>query len=64
MQISSLPKWKKDAKEFNVSVNHNEDRGFQSSIPKPIMDLLGNPTSIKFVIKDKSIKLMAGDKDD
>lgn len=58
-----MPKWKKDAKEFKVSVNYNENRGFQSSIPKPIMDALGNPDNIKFVIQDKKIKLMSGDED-
>jgi hypothetical protein len=59
-----VPKWKKDAKEFKVSVNYNENRGFQSSIPKPIMDALGNPDNLKFIIKDNQIKLMSGDKED
>jgi hypothetical protein len=35
-----LPKWKQDATEFTVSINYNENRGFQSSIPKPIIDFL------------------------
>jgi len=48
-----MPKWKKDATEFTVSVNHNETRGYQSSIPKPVMDTLGNPDKITFVIKPK-----------
>lgn len=59
-----MPKWKKEAKEFTVGVNHNDRRGFQSSIPKPIMDILGNPDTIKFVIKDNKIKLMSGDEDE
>jgi hypothetical protein len=56
-----MPKWKKDAKEFEVGVNFVERRGYSSSIPKPIMDLLGNPDSIKFVIsKSNKIELVAG----
>ena len=57
-----MPKWKKDAKEFVVGVNYMKDRGYQSSIPKPIMDKLGKPESLKFVIKDddKTIQLVSG----
>jgi len=46
-----MPKWKRDATTFTVSVNYNESRGYQSSIPKPVMDALGNPDKITFVIK-------------
>ena len=53
-----MPKWKKDAKEFTVSVNFNEDRGYQSSIPKPIMDTLGDPDKVKFIINGKNIRIM------
>ena len=49
----TMPKWKKDATEFTVSVNHNETRGYQSSIPKPVMDALGNPDRITFLIRPK-----------
>lgn len=57
-----MPKWKKDAKEFIVGVNYMKDRGYQSSIPKPIMDKLGKPNSLKFVIADddKTIQLVSG----
>jgi len=48
-----MPRWKKDATEFTVGVNHNETRGYQSSIPKPVMDALGNPSRITFLIKPK-----------
>lgn len=53
-----MPKWKKDAKEFTVSVNYNDVRGYQSSIPKPIMDILGDPDAITFVINGKNIKII------
>jgi hypothetical protein len=56
-----MPKWKKNAKEFEVGVNYVENRGYSSSIPKPIIELLGNPDSIKFVInKGNKIELVAG----
>ena len=56
-QFNMLPKWKKDAKEFTVSVNYNEDRGYQSSIPKPIMDALGEPDRVTFVISGDTVTI-------
>ena len=53
-----MPKWKKGATEFTVSVNHNDVRGYQSSIPKPIMEVLGEPESITFVIKGSKKKIV------
>ncbi len=47
-----MPKWKKDAKEFEVGVNYVETRGYSSSIPKPIMELLDVPKRIKFIVQD------------
>jgi hypothetical protein len=55
-----MPRWKKDQKEFTVSVTYHEHRGYQSYIPKPIMQMLGNPNAIKFTIKNKKIELEAG----
>jgi len=55
-----LPRWKKGSDHFTVSVNHNETRGYQSSIPKPVMQALGNPSKITFLIKPKrKIELIA-----
>jgi hypothetical protein len=58
-----MPTWKKDAKEFEVGVNYVETRGYSSSIPKPIMNLLDNPKRIKFIIKDddKTIEVKSGE---
>ncbi len=53
-----MPKWKKNAKEFTVSVNFNEIRGYQSSIPKPIMDVLGDPEQVTFVVNGDRIKII------
>lgn len=52
-----MPKWKKNAKEFTVSVNYNESRGYQSSIPKPIIDMLGEPEEITFIVSGNSVKV-------
>lgn len=53
-----MPKWKQDETEFTVSVNYNELRGYQSSIPKPIIDHLNNPKKITFVIDKKLVKII------
>ena len=56
-----MGRWKKDAKEFVVGVNYVESRGASSSIPKPVIEQLGNPNSIKYVVNDdKSIQLVSG----
>jgi hypothetical protein len=55
-----LPKWKKDATEFEVSVTRHEHRGYQTYLPKPIMKRLGEPKTIKFLVKGKHIELEAG----
>ena len=60
----AMPKWKKDAKEFEVGVSFNDVRGAQSSIPKPVYDALGQPDSIKFVMKGSRIELEAGEAED
>jgi hypothetical protein len=55
-----VPKWKKDAKEFTVSVNHHEVRGYQSSIPKPIIDHLGKGNEVKaitYIIKGSRVEI-------
>lgn len=56
-----MGRWKKDAREFVVGVNYVENRGYSSSIPKPVVEILGNPDSIKYVVNDdKSIQLVSG----
>jgi hypothetical protein len=57
-----MGKWKKDAKEFVVGVNYFEDRGYQSAIPRPIMEKLGKPHTLKFVINDENntVELISG----
>lgn len=52
-----MPKWKKDAKEFVVSVSHHNTRGDQTYLPKPVMKILGKPDNIKFIIKGKKVEI-------
>ncbi len=52
-----MPKWKRDATEFIVSVNYHEIRGYQSSLPKPVIEFLGKPELIKFVIVGKKVEI-------
>jgi hypothetical protein len=52
--------WKKKQK-FEVGVNYVENRGYSSSIPKPIIEILGKPNTIKFVInKGNKVELLSG----
>lgn len=57
-----MGRWKKDAKEFTVRVNYSDGRGYQSSIPIPVIEKLGNPNTIKYVVSDdnQTIQLVSG----
>lgn len=52
-----MPKWKKDATEFIVSVNDDGNGSNICRIPKPIIEKLGQPEKIKFVIDGKKITI-------
>lgn len=56
-----MPKWKKDAKEFEVNVHYSDDKGTQIRIPKPLLGKMGNPDKIKFVIKKDKIEVESSD---
>jgi hypothetical protein len=53
-----LTRWKKDEKEFGVKLTFDGRNSMVCRIPKPILDLLGNPEGIKFTIKGKTIVVM------
>jgi hypothetical protein len=53
----AMPKWKADAKEFTVGVNYSEGRGYQATIPKPLMAHLGNPERLTFAIRRKKVEV-------
>lgn len=49
-----MPRWKKDETKFTVSVN--VDRHVRvCRIPKPIIDMLGDPDSLTFSVKGGKI---------
>jgi hypothetical protein len=52
-----MPKWKKDETEFKVGVNYVDKRGYSSSIPKPVIEALGGPNAIKFIIRGKKVEV-------
>ncbi|MEC4849003.1 MAG: hypothetical protein RI100_07435 [Nitrosarchaeum sp.] len=57
-----MTRWKKDEKEFGVSLNNDKTGSLICRIPKPIVDMLGKPDGIKFLIQGKRIVIVAGDK--
>ena len=57
-----MTRWKKDATEFAVSLFIDKSRGSMCVVPKPIVDLLGEPNSIKFQIRGRGIVVTAGEK--
>lgn len=50
-----MTRWKKDAKEFIVSLNDDGSQSVICRLPKPIFEKLGKPKNLKFMIKGKSI---------
>ena len=57
-----MPKWRRDATEFPVSINYVKKRGYQSSIPRPVIDILGRSSTIKFIVKGKRVEIIAGER--
>ena len=53
-------RWQSDATEFTVGVNYVEGRGYQSTIPKPVADLLGLKDSITFKVSGGNVMVVPG----
>ena len=53
-----MPKWKKDETEFSVSVSNDGNGSHVCRIPKPIIEKLGKPNKIKFVVKSNRISII------
>ena len=51
-----MPKWKKDAKEFVVSVYCNEN-GCEIVIPKPVLEKLGKPTKLRYAFRGQRVEI-------
>ena len=52
--------WRRDATEFTVGLNYYEGRGYQSTIPKPVVDRLGLTNRITFKVSGKNIIVLPG----
>ena len=50
-----MPKWKRGATEYTVGVNICGNRGYQSTIPMPLTDMLGRPERITFHVRGSEI---------
>lgn len=48
-------RWQSDATEFTVGLNYAEGRGYQSTIPKPIVDMLGLKDRITFKVSGRNV---------
>ena len=58
-----MTRWKKDGIEFNVSITKNKNSAISYSYtPKPILDILGTPSRLKFLLTDGKIIVQSGDK--
>jgi hypothetical protein len=48
-------------KNLQLASNYVENRGASSSIPKPVVEILGNPHSIKYIVNDdNTVQLVSG----
>jgi len=49
-----MPRWKKDAKEWTVSVYYTK-KGVKTNVPKPLVDFLGKPDRLTFALEGKKV---------
>ena len=58
-----MTKWSKNATDFTVSVTRNvASKTSYSYIPKPVLNLLGDPRRLTFKIRDGQVLVSAGKK--
>jgi len=57
-----MTRWKKDETEFPVSLSFDGTNSKRCRIPKPIIDFLGDPESLKFNLKNGKVIITSGDK--
>jgi hypothetical protein len=57
-----LTRWKKDETEFDVKLTNDYAGSIICRVPKPVIEMLGKPESIKFEIHGKKIEVVAGEK--
>jgi len=54
-----MTRWKKNETEFPVSLSFDGTNSKRCRIPKPIIEFLGDPEKLKFVIRGKGIIVTA-----
>ncbi|MEM3063966.1 MAG: hypothetical protein QW177_01175 [Candidatus Nitrosotenuis sp.] len=52
-----MTRWKKDETVFDVNVGYHKTRGYQIYVPRPIMEILGDPDVIDFVVSGKKVEV-------
>ena len=57
-----MTRWKKDETDFPVKLSDDGRHSVICRIPKPILQFLNNPDSIRFVIEGKKIMIKVGKK--
>lgn len=57
-----MTRWKKNEKEFDVRVTNDRSGSMICRVPKPILEMLGNPNGLKFEVHGNKIIVIAGDK--
>ena len=50
-----MTRWKSDATEFTVKLSFDGRNSTSCRIPKPILEILGNPESLTFRVKNNKI---------
>ena len=55
MVYDILTRWKKNETEFSVKLSFDGRNSMSCRIPKPILEMLGEPESITFRIKNNRI---------
>ena len=59
---STMPRWKKRATEFPVMVNNMRSRNACTcSLSRPLLEYMGDPDTIVFVIDAKYVRVEIGD---
>ncbi|MCL4519869.1 MAG: hypothetical protein M1587_11810 [Thaumarchaeota archaeon] len=54
-----MPKWKEGINKYVVGVGYSENRGYACTIPRPVIQVLGEPEKIAFVVKDGKVEVLA-----
>lgn len=56
--IRWLTRWKEGEKKFEVKLTNDFRGSIYCRVPKPIIEMLGNPEKIKFEVLRKTIRVI------